>query len=815
MRTSRRSKRLISSSFRLFEVPWSVMDFAWPHSSATFLLKFSHKRPTRGVNFRLVLLFTAIVFAVLSVNGGAVSANAQGASVTGEISDQSGARVADAEVSIIAADSSLQRTRSHADGSFTLPIPAGGAGRLRVSAAGFELFELGITSPAEPIRVVLVPSPVTGQVTVSATRTETRLGDTTASVVILDRQRIEQTGAVTLDDTLRQVPGFTLFRRSGSRTANPTAQGVSLRATGASGASRAVVLEDGVPLNDPFGGWVYWNRVPREAIDRVEVLRGGASNLYGSAALGGIVNIFTSEAPTNPQLSLSISAGSQTTIDSSLFAGARFGNWGVSFSAADFGTDGYILVDPRERGVVDTPASSRNAALEFTVTGRFGAADRVFARATTFGESRHNGTPLQINRTHLRTFATGGELARESAGAFSVRLFGGTEVFDQIFTSVNAPRTAETLTRLQRSPSQHIGFSFQWSRAVGSRQAFVAGIEGRSVRGSSDEIGYTAGNPTSLIGAGGRERDVGAFAQDVIQITPRFLLTAGARFDQWRNYDAQSATRPLIANGPNSLNRFPDRTEHAFSPQLSLLYKISERFSLNASITRAFRAPSLNELYRSFRVGNVLTLANENLRAERLTGGEAGIRFDGWSGKLFFRSNLFWTEIARPVANVTLTTTPNLITRQRQNLGRTRAAGLELDGEVRLNPFWTLSGGYLFAAATVNEFPANRSLEGLWIPQVARQQITFQIRFAKASHFTASAQGRYNGRQFEDDQNLFALEPFFTLDATISRRVSDRLELFVSGENLTNQRYSVGRTPVRTIAPPLFVRAGLRLVWGK
>ena len=737
--------------------------------------------------------------------------NAQGTSITGVVSDQSGARVADADVSIMAADGSVERVRSRPDGSFTLPVPGGGAGRLRVSAAGFEPFEIAITAPVEPIRVVLIPLPVTGQVTVSATRTESRLGDTAASVEILDRQRISQTAAVTLDDTLRQIPGFTLFRRSGSRTANPTSQGVSLRATGASGASRAVVLEDGVPLNDPFGGWVYWNRVPREAIDRVEVLRGGASDLYGSAALGGIVNVFTRAASATPQLSLSVSAGSQTTLDSSLFAGAQFGRWGISMSAADFGTDGYILVDPRERGVVDTPASSRNTALEFTVSRTFGAMDRVFARTSIFGESRHNGTPLQINRTHLRTFAAGGELTRQSAGAFSVRFFGGTEVFDQTFTSVNAPRMAETLTRLQRSPSQHLGFSVQWSRAVGSRQALVAGIEGRSVRGSSDEIGYTAGNPTSLTGAGGNERDAGFFAQDVIQITPRFLLTVGARFDRWHNFAAQSATRPLIANGPNSLTRFPDRSELAFSPQLSLLYKISERFSLNASMTRAFRAPSLNELYRSFRVGNVLTLANENLRAERLTGGEAGMRFDGWSGKLFFRGNLFWTEIARPVANVTLTTTPNLITRQRQNLGRTRSAGLELDGEVRLNPFWTISGGYLFAAATVNEFPANRALEGLWIPQVARQQTTFQIRFSKVSLFTASAQGRYNGRQFEDDQNLFSLEPFFTLDAAISRRISDRVELFVAGENLTNQRYSVGRTPVRTTAPPLFVRAGFKL----
>lgn len=779
------------------------------------LLKFFPYRPTTDPQRRRGFVFNAATLLPLILIGFAAPVYAQTAVVSGVISDQAGARVPNADVVLISASGSVERVRSNTHGSFSLPAPTGGAARLRIFADGFQPYEIEVESFTDPVLVTLVTLPITGQLTVSATRAETRLGDTAASVVLLDRQRIRDTAAVSLDDTLRQIPGFSLFRRSGSRVANPTAQGVSLRATGASGASRAIVLVDGVPLNDPFGGWVYWNRVPREAIERVEVLRGGSSSLYGSAALGGIVNIFTREEPIDPAISLSVSAGGQSTIDSSVYAGAKYGQWSGSVAGSGFATDGYILVDPRERGVVDTAASSRNTALIFTVGRSFNDQDRIFARATTFGESRHNGTPRQINRTHFRTVAAGGAFARPDMGAFSVRVFGGTQVFDQTFTSVNAPRTAETLTRLQRSPSQHLGFSVQWSRTAGSRQALAAGIEGRAIRGSSDEIAYTAGNPTSLIGAGGRERDLGFFIQDVVQITPQFSITAGGRFDRWRNFAAQTATSPLVANGVNTLTRFPDRSEHSFSPQLTVLYKVSERVSLNASITRAFRAPTLNELYRSFRVGNVLTLANENLRAEKLTGGEAGMRLDAWTGKLFFRGNLFWTEVSRPVSNVTLTTAPNLITRQRQNLGRTRSAGLELDGEVRLNPFWTISGGYLFAAATVREFPANRMLEGLWIPQVARHQVTFQVRFSKASLFTASAQGRFNGRLFDDDQNLFSLERFFTLDAILSRRVSHRLELFVAGENLTDQRYSVGRTPIRTLAPPLFVRAGFRLTLGK
>src|SRR2546426_2573154 len=108
-----------------------------------------------------------------------------------------------------------------------------------------------------------------------------------SSLRVLSAEDLAAVGAARPDDVLRQVPGFTLFRRSGSRTANPTSQGVSLRGIGASGASRALVIDDGVPLNDPFGGWGYWGRPPRMEIDSVQLLRGGASHLYGRAAVAG------------------------------------------------------------------------------------------------------------------------------------------------------------------------------------------------------------------------------------------------------------------------------------------------------------------------------------------------------------------------------------------------------------------------------------------------------------------------------------------------------------------------------------------------
>ena len=734
--------------------------------------------------------------------------------IEGVVQDQTGAPIAHAKVTLRSSDTLITESMTDDTGRFVLEATGQGA-TLNASAPGFAPFERSLSeiqSGATLLKIVLLPAPLSEQVTVTATRTETTLGETAASIVSLSSTELATTAAATLDDALRQVPGFTLFRRSGSRTANPTSQGVSLRGVGASGASRAVVLADGVPINDPFGGWVYWSRVPRASINEVEVLRGGASHLYGSGALGGVINV-TMRKPDSPMLSFEASYGNEQTADASLFAAGRKGEWGATLAAETFHTDGYIIVDERQRGRVDTAANTRNAVVNFTVERSISNVGSVFARASFFSEARSNGTPFQTNRTHIRQFVAGGDFQKRSAGALSFRAYGGTQLFDQNFTAVSADRNAETLTRLQRVPAQSLGLSLQWSRTVEKRQTFVAGLEAQEVRGASDELAYVAGRPSSLVSAGGRARTVGLFLEDIIRLNPNLIITAGARVDHWRNFAASSTTRPL-STAPATVNIFPDRTETAFSPQLSLLYKPTKNLSLYASVTRAFRQPTLNELYRSFRVGDVLTLANENLRAERLTGAEGGASVRSFNQRLNVRGTFFWTKVTQPVANVTLRVQPTLITRQRQNLGSTRSRGLELEWDARLSNRWTITGGYLFADATVLSFPANTLLEGLLIPQVPRHQLTFQARYLNPHVITFGLQGRASSAQFDDDQNLFRLDRYFTLDALASRRIARHVEAFVAAENLFNQRYTVGLTPVRTIGPPFLARFGFRLQFG-
>ena len=746
------------------------------------------------------------------------AAAAQSLRVEGRVSDAGGASVVGAEVVLTLGGGVSVREVTDAGGRFSLSVGEARRGLLVVTARGFARFEREWSfeergNGAPLLEIVLVPPSLSEQVTVTAARTETRLGETPASVVVLSAEELAATPAVTLDDALRQVPGFQLFRRAGSRTANPTTQGVSLRGTGASGASRALVLVDGLPLNDPFGGWVYWGRVPRESISRVEVLRGGSSHLYGSGALGGVVQILT-RRPATDALSFELSYGNQQTPDVSLFAGKRKGDWAVALASELFSTQGYVTIDERERGAVDVPAGSRRATVDLSVERLLGERGRLFSRLSYFAETRENGTPLQTNGTRTRTLALGADFSPDGLGAFALRAYASAQAYDQSFSAIASERNSEQLTRVQRVPSQVAGVSAQWSRVVARAHTIVAGVDAREVRGASDEVVYAQGAQSSLVGAGGRERSLGAFAEAILRLTKGMLVTGGVRFDRWREYRAQTLTRTLRPPFSTTLRRFPERDETAFSPHLSALYRPNDRLSFSASFSRAFRAPTLNELYRSFRVGDVLTLANENLRAERLTGGEAGVNLNLRDRRMELRTTLFWAELTRPIANVTLGTTPALITRRRENLGRTRSRGLELEMETRLGQRVRLVAGYLFADARVRRFPANTTLENLLLPQVARHQLTLQMRYTNPAIASFSLQARASGSQFDDDQNRFPLGRYLTLDALVSRPLGRHLALFAAAENLLNQRSQTARTPVTALSPPLLFRFGLRLSYG-
>jgi outer membrane cobalamin receptor len=255
---------------------------------------------------------------------------AQTSAVHGRVLDTTGAAVTNAIVTL-SVGSSVTTTKTDSGGNFSFS-QAEAKGTIEASAEGFAVARQPWNGQSA-IEIVLHPASASEQVAVSAARTEIRLSETPGSTVLLSTQDLDSAPALRVDDVLRQVPGFSLYRRSSSRTANASNQGVSLRGLGGTAASRALVLEDGVPLADAFGGWVYWDRVPPPALSTVEVFRGGASNLYGSDALGGVIQFITRQ-PQSPAFRLETSYGNERTPDLSFWTGTRNGPWDVSLASS-------------------------------------------------------------------------------------------------------------------------------------------------------------------------------------------------------------------------------------------------------------------------------------------------------------------------------------------------------------------------------------------------------------------------------------------------------------------------------------------------
>lgn len=732
--------------------------------------------------------------------------------VQGTVLDGSGAPMHDSEVTL--SDGRYRATqRTDREGHFSFSGVPVAAATLTVQSNGFATLSESWdarTQGSNPLVITLAPLAHAERITVTATRTGQRVSDTAASVTVLTPQDLASSGALTLDDALGEVPGFMLYRRNGSLTANPTSLGVSLRGVGTSGASRALVISDGIPLADPFGGWVYWDRIPMTSVAAVEVVEGGVSDLYGGEALGGVINVIP-RRPEDSSISFETYYGNEETPKASVTASLRYGAWLATVSSEGFRTSGYVSVLPPLAGSVDTPVASEHFDGLFSLERRFSQQVRVFARGSIFEDARKNGTPLQNNDTRLRQIATGADWQSAAAGTFTVRAYGGPEYYDQSYSSIAANRNSETLTDVQRVPSYQAGLSSQWTRTVGSFQTLAAGFDGQQVRGASNELMYSTGKLSTAAGTGGRQRLWGIFGEDILRISKRWLITGGARVDNWNNYDALSVKRPLAVTGPLQVTNFAGRSEQAFSPRVSTLFRAKDNLVLRASVYRAFRAPTLNELYRPFRQGNVETLANSGLTAEQLTGAEAGASYSAWHDRLTTRGTFFWSDISDPVANVTLSTSPSLITQQRQNLGDTRSRGLDLDAEARVTRTLTVSGGLQYVDATVTSFPANMLLVGLLVPHVPRHTVDFQARYSRPRVLTAALQGSFVGSTFDNDQNTLPLSHYFLLNALASRPLGHGMEVFVAGENLCDQRYDVARTPVLTSGPPVLFRAGFRI----
>ncbi len=660
---------------------------------------------------------------------------------------------------------------------------------------------------------------------VSAARTAEPPEQVPFSVSVFSGDALRTSPAATLDGALRSVPGFSLFRRSDSFSANPTAQGVSLRGLGPSGASRSLVLLDGVPLNDPFGGWVAWSKVPRESLSGAELVRGGGATAWGNAALGGIVQLLTENPGTTPGR-LTASYGEFATRGVELAVSQPVGSGSLQVLGRDFSTDGFLLVAPEDRGPLDQPAASEHRWLAGRWQGMITPGLSLTLTGRTYREDRNNGTPYQKNSSR-EDFASVALAARAGQPfSWNAVAYAQDQRFASTFSSVNATRTAETPASDQFAvPATAFGAAWTGvlTEAGDIRSSF--GADFRQVRGETREnFTFANGDFTRERVAGGTQQVVGVFALHERLLTGDLRATLGGRLDFWRERDGHRREITRATGAGLRDDAYADRDGAEFSPSAGLVWQPAAGWRVRAAAQHSFRRPTLNELYRPFRVGNVTTEANAALETEHVTSAELGAEYT--RDKVMLGAALFWNDLRDAVGNVTLFRGPGTfpivgfvpaggLGRQRLNLDRIRVQGLELSARWQPSPTLSLTADYLCNDATVREAATAPNLAGKRLAQVPRHTAAFGASWQPQKQLTITPRVRALARQFEDDENLLRLGAVLIVDLGVSYRLADRYELYLNAENLTDERIETGRSTdgIVNTGTPRLVLGGVRCTW--
>lgn len=617
-------------------------------------------------------------------------------------------------------------------------------------------------------------------------------GDAAYAVVTIDAARLADTASNRIEDVLADVAGLAQFRRSTSTSAHPTSQGITLRGLGGNASSRALLLLDGVPQTDPFGGWVPFPAYMPGRLATVRATRGGGSGFAGPGALAGTVELESGGPVELGRLNLAAFYGSRDSVDASGVAAVPV-NGGFLTIAGQYGrSDGFVpIVNP---GPVDRAAPYEQASLAVRGVADLGGGTELQTNLSGFTDQRDRGTDftdvLSKGADASMRLVRRGDAQRGEWG-WSALAYLQVREFDSGFASIAAARDAVSPVVQQHVPSTGLGGRIDVAPPVGGGVTLRLGADLRRVSGETRELyTFVGASPTRRRTAGGASLTAGGFA-NASYAAGGWTLDAGGRLDHWTIADGSLVERALAGGPAITDTSFANRRGWEPTGRLGAAYAFGAA-SLRAAGYRGWRLPTLNELYRPFRAGADATAANAGLDPERLWGGEVGIDLRP-TADLVLRATGYWNRLDGAIANVTLARGPGSFPgvgfvsaagayRMRQNLDAVEARGIELDGRWTLGA-WSLAGSWAYADSRVAASGAAASLDGLRPAQTPRFQGSGTLAW-RAAAANASLTLRYAGARFEDDQNSARLDAAWTADATLGLPITGALRAEARAENL-------------------------------
>ncbi|WP_298162739.1 TonB-dependent receptor [Brevundimonas sp.] len=662
-------------------------------------------------------------------------------------------------------------------------------------------------------------------IVVTAARLPPAAGDAAFSVIRLDERVLGR--ATRIDEALQTVPAVSLFRRTSSLAANPTTQGISLRAIAPSGAGRTLVTLDGVPLNDPFGGWVLWSQVAPESLSGLDIIRGAGAGPYGAGALTGVIQMRERDTDGG---ALDVSGGQyggQRMAAATTLSAGRFALTGTVQREL---SDGYTPVRGSAAGAVDTPLDLATLSGSLRADVAISDATALSLRASAYEEDRGSGL------AGARSSATGQSYAATvsrtpSAGqpGWRAQVWRRESDFSNTSVAVAAGRGSTTPANNQfATPAKGWGANVAVRRVTvdlgGGLLEWELGGDARFNEGETQELfRYLAGAFTRDRVAGGETSVIGAYGEASWTAGP-WLVAGGLRLDGWENSNGRRIERDRTTGLPTLDERSPDRSGGVISARLAMRRDLGGGLAARAAAYSGFRPATLNELHRPFRVGNDLTEANAGLVPEELQGVEAGLAWE--TDTTSVDGTVFWNRIEDAIVNVTIGVGPGTfpragfvpaggVLRQRQNAGMIEAVGIELTAKHRVGERLSFDGALSWTDAEVDGGASAARLTGLRPTQAPEWSVSAGADWRVLDRLTLVGRVRYEGTRFEDDLNSRVLEAATTMDARAEFEVRTGVIAWVAADNLFDAEVEVSETGdgVAGYGPPRTVRAGLTLSW--
>ena len=629
-------------------------------------------------------------------------------------------------------------------------------------------------------------------------------GDAAYDVITIDKARLDMSASGRMEDILRDAAGFQQFRRSDARSAHPTSQGATLRGLGGNASTRALILLDGVPMIDPFGGWVSWAALDPARIGNIRVTRGGGSGVFGPGALAGTIELSSITPEQASPINLGAAYGSRNSIDTDATITARLGTGFAMVTGGYARGDGFIPIVEANRGPIDRAAKYKQGRVAARAVFPVNDDTELQANGSFLIDQRDRGVPFTGNSNVA--FDSSLRLVGHGRWGWEATSWIQTRNFTSGFASIGAGRATVTESLDQYNvPATGLGGRLEIRPPVGDKATLRLGGDARHVSGKTEERVFST-NANRI--AGGNQTIYGGFADASYEPLDGLTLTASGRIDHWQLRDgkrrefSRATGLPIVANTAI----YPDRSGNETTGRAGAAWNPVATITTRVAAYTGWRLPTLNELYRPFRAGLVTTNANPTLTPERVKGIEGGFEYHpipGWH----LGATYFYNKLDHAIGNVTTA----LNVQQRQNLDSIRSQGIEVDGQATIGE-WRLQASYSHIDPKVRSSGAGIATNGLRPAQTPRDQGSASVEWSRPGLARVGATLRYIGNQYEDDLNSRVLRHALTIDAVASAPVGKGFTVEVRGENLGNKlvEATIGTDGVVERATPRTLWVALR-----